>query len=95
MKQAIVSASRRLADGWVLSYLDGHNNPGFCGGPLVAMTDESDTMHLVGLVFGSRSSYRALEVEPGKCATVVMAENTGIVLATDIAYATALIDAAA
>lgn len=93
VKQAIVSASRRISDSLSVWYLDGYNNPGFSGGPVVASTEKFQTMQVVGVVFGNRSSERPLEIEKQAVQDAVVRENTGIIMATDIRYATQLIDA--
>ncbi len=95
VKQAIISATRRISDLLSLWYLDGYNNPGFSGGPVVASTEKFETMQVIGVVFGNRSSARPIEVENRRIADAVVRENTGIIMATDIRYATGLIDAAA
>ncbi len=94
VKQAIVSASQRVSDELSIWYLDGFNNPGFSGGPVVASTERFATMQVVGIVFGNRSYERPLEIEKKKVEEAVVRENTGIIMATDIRYATQLIDAA-
>jgi len=94
VKQAIISASRRISDSLSLWYLDGYNNPGFSGGPVVASTEKFETMQVIGVVFGNRSTTRPIEVEDREVADAVVRENTGIIMATDIRYATNLIDAA-
>ena len=93
VKQAIVSASQFISDSLSIWYLDGINNPGFSGGPVVANTDQYETMQVIGVVFGNRSSERPLEVEKKVVAEAVVRQNTGIIMATDIRYVTNLIDA--
>jgi hypothetical protein len=94
VKQAIVSASRRISDALSVWYLDGYNNPGFSGGPVVASTEKFQTMQVIGIVFGNRSFERPLEIEKKEMRDAIVRENTGIIMATDIRYATLLIDAA-
>jgi hypothetical protein len=93
VKQAIVSASARIA-GTHLWYLDGHNNPGFSGGPVVAHTETSGAMQVLGIVAGNRSAPRPVLRANEKLEDAVVAENTGIILATDISHAIELMELA-
>lgn len=93
VKHAIVSASIQ-ATGTRLWFLDGHNNPGFSGGPVVAHTPESETMQVIGVVAGNRGRDRPIVVQGQPLETAVVRENTGIIVATDIHHVNELIDAA-
>lgn len=54
LKSGIVSAMTRERDANVL-YLDGHNNPGFSGGPIVFWHAESRRFRVAGVVGGYRN----------------------------------------
>ncbi len=74
--------------------LDGHNNPGFSGGPVVFQPLENQYKKLELVVAGVVSGYR-FEQSPvymGDTQTPFgYRENTGIIIAYDIAYAVDLI----
>jgi hypothetical protein len=93
VKQAIVSASVKLA-GLQVWYLDGHNNVGFSGGPVVANTEQFATMQVVGIIAGNRTEGRPLVVSDQPIEDAIVPENTGIIVATDIRHALDLIEAA-
>ena len=93
VKQAIVSASVRHS-GRHLWFLDGHGNPGFSGGPVVASTDNFETMQVIAVVAGNRPADRPVLVADKPLEEVVVRENTGIVVATDISHAVELMKVA-
>jgi len=73
-------------------YLDGHNNPGFSGGPVVYNDLDTKELKLAGLV----SAYRIDEeliYHQGQQVPSVTRANTGIVIAYGIEYALRLIRA--
>ncbi len=72
--------------------LDGHNNPGFSGGPAVFKPINSDELRVFGII----SAYRTQQVEitfEGKPTGLSSVTNTGIVVCPSIKRATDFIEA--
>jgi len=87
VKKAILSCF----DGGLM-YLDGHNNPGFSGGPVVYVPAGERDFRVAGVVSGYR--FEAKPVMSGPLATgLVHHENTGIVIAHSVDHAVDLIRA--
>ena len=85
VKGAIVAGSAETNDGFHLGfYLDGHNNPGFSGGPCVWQRNDG-----VAQVFGVVSSYlpqrETLYDKDGK-ARMVLFENSGLFQCHDLSH---------
>lgn len=95
VKKAIVSASTRSRSGVMLWYLDGHNNPGFSGGPVVYYNAAKGTQEtrIAGVVSGYRIHHDEVEINGRLVPGAVVRANSGIVITTDIAQAIAAIDA--
>ena len=91
VKKAILSSMFRTDDRIQALFLDGHNNPGFSGGPVVWSRAGQNSYSVAGVI----SSYR-YENEPvyeGKSpTTLVYRYNTGIIIAYSIEHATELIE---
>lgn len=95
IKKGILSAiDFRTSSGHTL-YIDGHNNPGFSGGPVIyANYGENEALYIAGVVSGYRSQpTRVIEIiekqniKSGNNAdnvTRFVLENTGIVIAHSI-----------
>lgn len=85
VKKATLSASNELPDGKVW-YLDGMNNVGFSGGPVVFAPPGQMDVRLMGVVSGYRPDWQnvhsARDAEEGEAARV--ATNSGIVIAFDV-----------
>lgn len=87
VKGAIISA--RVREGTdTLWYLDGMNNPGFSGGPVVFRCNATKHWHVAGVVSGYR--IEPLDVEGGFGHVLT---NTGIIAAYDVRHAVEAIDA--
>ena len=76
--------------------LDGHNNPGFSGGPVVfCQNNHGNDFSVAGVVAGYRHAfepvYKNKEPEENELPIGYYRVNTGIVLAYDIKYALNLI----
>jgi hypothetical protein len=90
VKGGLLSASAEVA-GEKLLYLDGFNNCGFSGGPVVAWID--GVLRVVGVISGYRHERVAAyaggtPAYEGQTVTgIEVRANTGIVIATDIAHA--------
>ena len=95
IKKAVLSAIDVPPDSGPILYLDGHNNPGFSGGPVIfANFKEGDRLQIAGVVAGYRfqpTEVHEAEVqesdaptsEQGKRIVRYVRENTGIVVAYD------------
>ncbi len=86
----IISASEWVDDVHVL-YLDGLNNPGFSGGPVVGYHHATGAMHVFGVVSGYRTEQQPVYVGTHEIGTAQA--NTGIVIATWIDHVTDAIKA--
>jgi S1-C subfamily serine protease len=94
IKKAILSASDR-SSGVNLMFLDGHNNPGFSGGPVVFYRGAgTSVMHVAGVIAGYRVEHNTIEVEGEVLPGALVQANSGIVVATDIAHVVETIRAA-
>ena len=89
VKRAVVSAMF-AADGWML--LDGHNNPGFSGGPVVRRWDGRHQI-VIGVISGYRSEKLPVLDDAGNPGPYRYAMNTGIVVVYDARLVRRLIDA--
>jgi len=90
VKRGIISASEWVDDVHVL-YLDGLNNPGFSGGPVVGYHHATGAMHVFGVVSGYRTEQQPVYVGTHEIGTAQA--NTGIVIATWIDHVTDAIKA--
>jgi len=71
-------------------FLDGHNNPGFSGGPVVFQPPGATNFQVAAVISGYR--YENLPVFHGEEALpLITRHNTGIVFTYGIGYATALV----
>lgn len=84
-KRAILSASDVLK-GVETHYLDGHNNPGFSGGPVVGFNVRTHEPQVFAVVSGYLPEQMPL-CDGDTTLSVTSVANTGIVVATDIKYA--------
>jgi Trypsin-like peptidase domain len=91
VKRGIISAAAWVEDVHVL-YLDGLNNPGFSGGPVVGYHQQSQTMCVFGVVSGYRFEHQPVFVGTQEVGTAQA--NTGIVIATWVDHVTDAIRAA-
>lgn len=86
-KKALVSAIG-LGDAPML--LDGHNNPGFSGGPVVRGWN-SEGQTVVGVVSGYRHDTQPIRDSAGTVMPYTYRMNTGIVIAWEIGHVTELV----
>jgi hypothetical protein len=101
VKSGIISAIDSRNPGATILYLDGQNNPGFSGGPIVFWHAESAMFRVAGVVGGYRNE--ALPVLKRKDLSKPQASayndlytraNSGIVVGYDIGHIVAAIRAA-
>lgn len=84
IKKAIVSGFVKH-DGIELMLLDGHNNLGFSGGPVVAYDEASKEMRMVGVISG----YLPEQIDiKHKNETLSVMENSGIIVCYATRYVT-------
>jgi trypsin-like peptidase len=94
VKRAVLSSIVTQPDGTQLVLLDGHNNPGFSGGPVVFVPHGKRPIEFA--VAGVVSGYRFDEepvYENGRPSGLTHRSNTGIVIAYSIKHALDLISA--
>ena len=85
VKHAILSASENLASGRVW-HLDGLNNPGFSGGPVVfAPPGAGRDLRLMAVVSGYRLDWQNLHFEGAADSAYQVGTNSGIIIAYDVA----------
>jgi S1-C subfamily serine protease len=85
VKSGIWSAAGKV-DGVYLIYVDGHNNPGFSGGPVVGFPAQGDALQVCGVVSGYRTERQPVYVGTEKLEEFSATANTGIVIATGIQH---------
>ena len=92
VKRAIVSNMRSNR---AILFLDGHNNPGFSGGPVVFKTPGNQDLKVAGVISGYRvredSIYRKNGIKDKKSDALVYKTNIGIILSYGINCAVDLI----
>jgi len=90
VKKAIISCMQSTKDGVEITYLDGHNNPGFSGGPVVFKElnkhDYKVTSVISGFRYTEESVYQGSNEVP-----LVYRYNTGIIISYGIKHAVDLI----
>ena len=73
--------------------LDGHNNPGFSGGPVVFCPPARKEFQVAAVVSGYRWASASIRDQDNRDTEFHLRENTGIVVAYDVNEAGALIRA--
>lgn len=91
VKKAIVSAIINDAGGNYM-LLDGHNNPGFSGGPVVFKRGAENTFNVAGIISGYRVNHEPILVNNNPQNDIIHRANTGIIIAPMIENAVELID---
>ena len=71
-------------------WLDGHNNPGFSGGPVVCQNDQGNKLAVIGIISGYRNELKSIYHGESKTPFQYY-DNTGIVVAVPIRHALDLI----
>jgi S1-C subfamily serine protease len=90
VKKATVSCFEHNTHGLHRVYLDGHNNPGFSGGPVVFRSGTTNKLHAAAVVSGYR--YESQPVFQGdQSLPLSTRHNTGIIHTFGIGYAVSLI----
>ena len=89
VKRAIISAFPSTIGNPML--LDGHNNPGFSGGPVIRV-DSSGAMFVIGVISGFKSELQRVSDKDSNPTTNFFQINTGIIVAYDIRHVLAIIN---
>lgn len=84
IKKACLSAFASGENGESIYLLDGHNNPGFSGSPVVFRKQNSALFRVCGVV---SAYYRRPESVSIGGQELIISQNTGIVVCSDIIYA--------
>jgi len=92
VKKATISNFGDSENGTRIIYFDGHNNPGFSGGPVFYNSLEDHSFRIAGVVFGFRFSREPIYIGDAK-ARMHYQYNTGITLAYGIEHALEVIHA--
>ena len=86
IKKGTLSAWYKGQSPYQMIFVDGINNPGFSGGPLVAVKSQTKEMMVMGVVIGYRSSSDSVmnnNLDTG----LKSLGNSGIIICYDIRYA--------
>jgi S1-C subfamily serine protease len=90
-KKAIISSAITDSNGIPYIFLDGHNNPGFSGGPIAFKNVRDGHWHIGGVVIGYR--WEPNGIVNSTDTTAFVKENTGIVVGVSIDVAVKAIKA--
>jgi hypothetical protein len=91
VKKAILSSMSKTAEGIERLFLDGHNNPGFSGGPVVWTQAGKNDYSVAGVVSGFQSVNEPV-YDGTTPTTLAYRYNTGIIIAYGIQHAIAVIE---
>ena len=88
VKQATLSAMI-LGEKKNILFLDGHNNPGFSGGPVVfkEIGSSNNELYVASIVAGYRSAFEPILDEKGNETPLRYLANTGIIISYSIKHA--------
>jgi Trypsin-like peptidase domain len=91
IKKGIMSALDSTNPDAIILYIDGFNNPGFSGGPIVYWAFGSHTYRILGVVQGYKVENAKMMVN-GQPADTQVLVNSGILIGYSIAHAIQAID---
>jgi hypothetical protein len=92
IKKATLSAIGATPGGPGILFLDGHNNPGFSGGPVVYKRLTSDDWCVASVISGYRFANEPV-YQGVSDSGLVYRENTGIIVSHNISHAMEIINA--
>jgi hypothetical protein len=93
VKSGIWSATATV-DGVDLIYIDGHNNPGFSGGPVIGFKPGATEAQVFGVISGYRLEHQPLYAGTTEISEITAVANSGIVIATSINHVLHALNAA-
>ncbi|AZA60765.1 S1 family peptidase [Chryseobacterium indoltheticum] len=82
VKTAIVSGVN-YQDDCVQIYLDGHNNPGFSGGPVGYFNEREQRLHILSVISGYITQNNNIITSAG---VIITPENSGIIISYSIKH---------
>jgi hypothetical protein len=86
VKRAIISAFHEENNIRIM-LLDGQNNLGFSGGPVITYNETMDTQFIIGVVSGYINQQNNIEIKNGEINnTIQIAENSGIIITYNSEY---------
>lgn len=86
VKKAIVSALYE-ENGTEIMLLDGHNNPGFSGGPIITYSETMEKQFIIGVISGYFYQKNNLKIDNGITKeTIQINENSGIIISYASGY---------
>lgn len=89
IKRAIISAFYE-ENGVDFILLDGHNNPGFSGGPIITYSDKMDNQFIVGIIGGYINQTQEIPLKSNNTdslqQSIKINENSGIIIAYPAKY---------
>src|ERR1022692_1371919 len=91
IKRGTISAINGSKPDAIILYIDGFNNPGFSGGPIVYWAFGSHTYRILGVVQGYKVENAKMMVN-GQPADTQVLVNSGILIGYSIAHAIQAID---
>lgn len=89
VKRATVSSVRTSASGQISIFLDGHNNPGFSGGPVLFKVREQGELKVAAVVSGYRFENEPV-YQDDQALPLTYRYNTGIIISYGIKHAVGL-----
>ncbi len=89
VKKAVFSAIQKGSNNEFIYYFDGHNNPGFSGGPIVFKKEGSDELQVCGVVRGYVPQKGTLDTPYGKASYT---ENSGIIVSYNVKHLKEIVD---
>jgi len=89
VKKAVFSAIQKGGNNEMIYYFDGHNNPGFSGGPIVFKKNGSNNFQVCGVVRGYVPQKGTMDTPLGKASYT---ENSGIIVSYCIKHLNEIIE---
>jgi hypothetical protein len=90
VKSGIFSGTIQIND-YLLEFIDGHNNPGFSGGPVVVHNYETNSDNICCIISGYYPEIKNLIIQ-GKVSEYLILENSGIIKSFPAPLALKIID---
>lgn len=91
IKRAIISAFQKENNASIL-LLDGHNNPGFSGGPIITYNREMNSQYIIGVISGYIPQPQDIELTVDEVVhKIKVNENSGIIISYGSEYISEII----